>query len=129
MTEPMRPNGSQGDKTTASDQRRIVVDSAGAATNYSNSCHVASTKEEIVLNFGLNQAWDQGQADMRVQVTNRIILSPFAAKRLALLLGAVVQQYERQFGALDHTAPAVASSSSSGTGSARMAANDGGSAP
>ena len=129
MTEPMRPNGSQGDKTTASDQRRIVVDSAGAATNYSNSCHVASTKEEIVLNFGLNQAWDQGQADLRVQVTNRIILSPFAAKRLALLLGAVVQQYERQFGALDHTAPAVASSSSSGTGSARMAANDGGSAP
>jgi len=125
----MRPNGSQGDKTTASDQRRIVVDSAGAATNYSNSCHVASTKEEIVLNFGLNQAWDQGQADMRVQVTNRIILSPFAAKRLALLLGAVVQQYERQFGALDHAAPAAASSSSSGTGSARMAANDGGSAP
>ncbi|HQR14653.1 MAG TPA: DUF3467 domain-containing protein [Nitrospira sp.] len=110
------------------DQRRIVVDAAGAATNHANSCHVASTKEEIVLNFGLNQAWDQGQADLRVQVTNRIILSPFAAKRLALLLGAVVQQYERQYGALDHTAPAAASPSSSGAGSAHTTAHDGDSA-
>ena len=121
--------GSSDQAQAKADQRRILVDSAGAATNYSNSCHVASTKEEIVLNFGLNQAWDQGQADLRVQVTNRIILSPFAAKCLALLLGAVVQQYERQYGALDHTAPAAASSSSSGTESARMAANDGDSAP
>ncbi len=127
MTNPQA--GSSEQAPAKADQRRIVVDAAGAATNYSNSCHVASTKEEIVLNFGLNQAWDQGQADLRVQVTNRIILSPFAAKRLALLLGAVVQQYERQFGALDHTAPAVASSSSSGTGSVRMATNDGDSAP
>jgi hypothetical protein len=120
--------GSSDQAQAKADQRRILVDSAGAATNYSNSCHVASTKEEIVLNFGLNQAWDQGQADLRVQVTNRIILSPFAAKRLALLLGAVVQQYERQYGALDHTAPAAASSSSSGAGSARTTAHDGDSA-
>jgi hypothetical protein len=28
-------------------------------------------------------------------------LSPFTAKRLALFLGAVVQQYEKQFGALE----------------------------
>ncbi|HQX07981.1 MAG TPA: DUF3467 domain-containing protein [Zoogloea sp.] len=120
--------GSSDQAQAKADQRRILVDSAGAATNYSNSCHVASTKEEIVLNFGLNQAWDQGQADLRVQVTNRIILSPFAAKRLALLLGAVVQQYERQYGALDHTAPAAASSSSSGAGSACTTAHDGDSA-
>ncbi|MEK6801414.1 MAG: DUF3467 domain-containing protein [Nitrospirota bacterium] len=107
------------------DQRRILVDAAGAATNYSNSCHVASTKEEIVLNFGLNQAWDQNQADLRVQVTNRIILSPFAAKRLALLLGAVVQQYERQFGALDQGGPAAGSPPSVEKGSERLSANGG----
>ena len=100
------------------DQRRIVVDAAGAATNYANSCHVASTKEEIVLNFGLNQAWDQGQADLRVQVTNRIILSPFAAKRLALLLGAVVQQYEGQFGVLDLGGGPKPSTMSDGQGGA-----------
>ena len=114
--------GSSDQAQAKADQRRILVDSAGAATNYSNSCHVASTKEEIVLNFGLNQAWDQGQADLRVQVTNRIILSPFAAKRLALLLGAVVQQYERQYGALDLDGPAAGKTGpmpESGEGSAR----------
>ncbi len=84
-----------------SDQRRIHLDGSRATTSYANTCHVGSTKEELVLNFGLNQFWEQGQPDMRVQVTNRIILSPFAAKRLALLLGAVVQQYEGQFGVLD----------------------------
>jgi hypothetical protein len=48
---------------------------------------------------------------MQVQLTNRIILNPHTAKRLALLLGAVMQQYEKQFGALEiSTAPAQANS-------------------
>lgn len=109
----------------STEQRRIMVDTAGAATNYSNCCHVASTKEEIVLNFGLNQAWDQNQADLRVQVTNRIILSPFAAKRLALLLGAVVQQYERQFGTLDYGGSTAGSAPQSIKGSERPLSNGG----
>lgn len=91
-----------------SEQRRIHLDGSRATTSYANTCHVGSTKEELVLNFGLNQFWEQGQPDVRVQVTNRIILSPVAAKRLALLLGAVVQQYEGQFGVLDLSAGAKA---------------------
>lgn len=83
------------------EQRRIHVDGSRAATSYANTCHVASTKEEIVLNFGLNQSWEPGQPDMRVQVTNRIIVSPFAAKRLALLLDVVMKQYEARFGVLE----------------------------
>jgi hypothetical protein len=63
--------------------------------------NVASTREEVVLNFGLNQAWERPEQEVQVQLTNRIILNPHTAKRLTLLLGAVVQQYERQFGALD----------------------------
>jgi hypothetical protein len=57
-------------------------------------------REEVVLNFGVNQAWERPESDVPVQATNRIILNPFTAKRLALLLGAVVQQYEARFGAL-----------------------------
>lgn len=83
------------------EQRRIHLDSSRAATSYANTCHVASTKEEIVLNFGLNQSWDHGQQDIQVQLTNRIILSPFAAKRLALLLDNVIKQYEARFGTMD----------------------------
>ena len=108
-----------------SDQRRIHLDGSRAATTYANTCHVGSTKEEIILHFGLNQAWEQGKQDVRVQVTNRIILSPFAAKRLALLLGAVVQQYERQFGALDHGGSTAGSAPQSPKGSEHPLSNGG----
>jgi hypothetical protein len=36
-----------------------------------------------------------------VQLTDRIILSPFAAKRLAALLGNVIREYETRFGQLN----------------------------
>ncbi|NOS78790.1 MAG: DUF3467 domain-containing protein [Nitrospira sp.] len=74
---------------------------------YANVCNVSSTQEEVVLNFGLNQAWERESREMQVQLTNRIILGPFAVKRLALLFGAVVQRYQRQFGELDLTGQAA----------------------
>jgi hypothetical protein len=36
-----------------------------------------------------------------VKLNSRVILSPFAAKRLSLLLNSVVQQYEARFGVMD----------------------------
>ena len=54
----------------------------------------------MVLLFGLPQAWQSGQKEVTVQLTDRIILSPFAAKRLMGLLGNVVREYENRFGAL-----------------------------
>jgi hypothetical protein len=53
----------------------------------------------------LNQAWERESRKMQVQLTNRIILSPFAAKRLAMLLPAVMQQYEARYGSINLTAP------------------------
>jgi hypothetical protein len=41
----------------------------------------------LVLLFGINQAWHGGQKEVTVQLTDRIILSPHAAKRLSILLG------------------------------------------
>jgi hypothetical protein len=61
--------------------------------------------EEVVLNFGLNQAWERGQASTQVHLTDRIIVNPHTAKRVALLLNAVVQQYESRFGSLDSSMP------------------------
>lgn len=111
MTEVADNGGNQAQ--APNEQRRILLDASTAAASYANTCHVASTKEEIILNFGLNQSWEQNPQGVRVQVTNRIILSPFAAKRLALLLSAVVQQYEGQFGVLDLNGPAAGTGSPS----------------
>jgi hypothetical protein len=62
---------------------------------------VSSTREEVVMLFGVNQAWNRGQKEVTIQLTDRIIVSPFAAKRLSVLLGAVVKEYENRFGALN----------------------------
>jgi len=49
------------------------------------------------LMFGVNQAWHAGTKAVTVQLTDRIILSPHAAKRLSVLLGNIVKQHEDRF--------------------------------
>jgi hypothetical protein len=75
-------------------------DDTNLKSSYANVCNVSSTREEVVLVFGINQAWERGQSEIQVQLTDRIILSPFAAKRLASLLTNVVREYENRFGEL-----------------------------
>ena len=79
----------------------IRWDDSNLKSSYANVCNVSSTREEVVLVFGINQAWERGQAEMHVQLTDRIILSPFAAKRLTSLLNNVVREYESRFGTLN----------------------------
>jgi Protein of unknown function (DUF3467) len=76
-------------------------DDSELKSSYANVCNVSSTQEEIVLVFGINQAWERGQKDVQVQLTDRIILSPFAAMRLATLLNNIMREYETRFGPLN----------------------------
>jgi hypothetical protein len=80
-------------------------DDSHMRSGYANVCNVTSTREEVVLLFGMNQAWNRGQKEVTIQLTDRIIISPYAAKRLATLLDGVVKEYERRFGALSVEAP------------------------
>ncbi len=80
-------------------------DDTGMKSSYANVCNVASTREEVVLLFGVNQAWHAAQREIPVQLTDRIILSPFAAKRLSILLANVLREYESRFGALPEPRP------------------------
>ena len=80
---------------------KVKWDDSTMKTAYANVCNVSSTREEVTLLFGVNQAWQNSQKELVVQLTDRIILSPFAAKRLAALLGTVVKEYETRFGGLD----------------------------
>lgn len=87
---------------------RIRWNTENLKSSYANVCNVTSTREEVVLNFGINQAWERGQTDMEIQLTNRIILSPFAAKRLVLMLNRLMAEYESRYGELSlETAPDV----------------------
>ena len=84
----------------AAEGMRVRWDGANMKSSYGNVCNVASTREEVVLLFGINQAWHAGQREVAVQLTDRIILSPFAAKRLNVLLENVLKEYESRFGVL-----------------------------
>jgi hypothetical protein len=86
---------------TAGGASTVRWDDSNLKSSYANVCNVSSTREEVVLVFGINQAWERGQSQVQVQLTDRIILSPFAAKRLAGLLNNIVREYEARFGPLN----------------------------
>ena len=85
----------------AGGQPKIVWDDTKMRSVYCNVSNVAGGREEIVLLFGMNQAWHSGQKEIKVELSDRIVLSPFAAKRLSMLLNNVLADYEKRYGKLD----------------------------
>jgi hypothetical protein len=86
-------------------QPKIVWDDSGMRSVYANVTNVTGGREELIILFGMNQAWQPGQKEVKVQLTERVVLSPFAAKRLAILLGKTLGEYEKRFGTLEIGAP------------------------
>lgn len=69
-------------------------------SSYVNFANANSTKEEVVLNFGMNNTWDRVSPEVEIELAHRIVMSPFAAKRLAELLGKLISEYEGRYGEL-----------------------------
>ena len=88
-------------KKKANNLPTIRWDDSKMRSVYANVCNVSSTREEVTLLFGTNQAWRSGQKEVGIELTDRVIVSPFAAKRLSVLLSGVVAEYEKRFGTLD----------------------------
>ena len=85
----------------ASGGTKVRWDDSKMKSTYANVCNVASTREEVTLLFGTNQTWHTGGKEVIVELSDRIILNPYAAKRMAGLLNAVIKQYEERFGPID----------------------------
>jgi hypothetical protein len=58
------------------DQPKIVWDSSNMRSAYANVFNVVGVREEFVLFYGMNQAFDARQNELKVQLTDRIVLSP-----------------------------------------------------
>ena len=80
---------------------KIKWDDSGMKSAYANVCNVTSTREEVVLLFGMHQAWNRSQKEIAIQLTDRIVINPYAAKRLSMLLANVVKEYESRFGTIN----------------------------
>ena len=86
-------------------QPKIRWDSSDMRSAYTNVFNVSGTREEFVMLFGMNQAWDAGQQELKVQLTDRIIMNPVAAKRFSTLLVNVIKDFENRYGAIDIESP------------------------
>ncbi|HEX4410177.1 MAG TPA: DUF3467 domain-containing protein [Xanthobacteraceae bacterium] len=98
------PSTSESQSTPAEPIRPATVqwNDKNMATHFANVVNVQSTREQVDLFFGTNQTWNvAGNSQVAVDLTNRIILTPFAAKRLWTVLGGVLREYETRHGALD----------------------------
>ena len=122
----MRHMSDDPKKAAAGAQREMPSvhwDDTQMSTSYANVVNAVSSREEFTLFFGTNQTWNARDKEFRVQLTDRIILNPHAAKRLLTLLAAVMKEYESRFGKvnIDLGNPAAAA--------AAMAAAGGGAKP
>jgi hypothetical protein len=83
---------------------QIRWDDSQMASSYANVVNATSSREEVTLFFGTNRTWNAAELDkVVVNLSNRIILNPHAAKRLLTLLAAVLAEYERRYGKVNIT--------------------------
>ena len=104
MTDKKNETAPAADKGQAQ-APAVRWDDSDLRTSYANVCNVSSTREEVTLLFGTNNNWHTGQKDITVGLSNRIVLNPYAAKRLKILLDDVLGQYEKRFGNLQIEVP------------------------
>lgn len=81
-------------------QVKVDVDDTSAPVSYSSTVRVSGTAEEFTLDFA-GQLRPAGQNRATLKIDNRVVLSPWAAKRLAMTLGQAVQRYEQAYGKLE----------------------------
>lgn len=103
MTQP--PNS---DETTPKGPRSVTLpngqvqfDTSDLKSSYSNVCNGSSTREEVVLNFGENDAWEIGGDKLKVRLRHRIVMSPHAAKRVRDMMVRLIDEHESRYGKLE----------------------------
>jgi hypothetical protein len=89
------------DETSRSpESMQVPVDESHIAATYANFCRVTGTPEELIVDFGLNKQVG-GTSPETIQLTQRIIVNFYTAKRLAGALIMAVQRHEQAFGQLE----------------------------
>ena len=92
-------------------QPEIVLNEKGAHAAYANFARVTATPEEVIVDFALNpNPFLSGKQE--VNVTQRLIMNFYTAKRLCSALAMTLQRHEQTFGNIEldvrrraHTTP------------------------
>lgn len=100
--------------TSTQRQVRLRVNDQNLETLYANAFRSSNSAEELFLDLGVNTIVrspasgneDNGDGDassggeIRFDVSHRVIMNYYTAKRMAMLLSNVVRQHEQRFGEL-----------------------------
>jgi len=79
---------------------KVNVDDSSVNASYANFCRVSSTPEELILDLGLNpHPYSTGETT--IEVSQRVILNHYTAKRLLSALSMALQRHEQAFGVLE----------------------------
>lgn len=79
----------------------VVWNDSAMQTSFANVVNVQGTREQIEFFFGTNRTWNSGSTGpVQVDLTDRIIMTPYATKRLHQILTGVLREYESRHGVL-----------------------------
>lgn len=93
--------GAQNPTTTDSRTgANITWNDENIDSKYANIATVTATREEFFFLFGTHQNWRgvEENKSVEVKLSTRMVLNPYAAKRLMLILGQTIKAYESRFG-------------------------------
>jgi hypothetical protein len=97
---PVREPATEAAAPQQSQQVQVHVDDSKASATYANFCRVTGSPEELIVDFGLNPQ-PVGIPKDPIQVSQRVILNFYTAKRLLAALQMSVQRHEAVFGVLE----------------------------
>ena len=79
--------------TPGAPQRRLRMDTANMKSAYCNFFAAQDNPNEVVLNFGFNQALGSTEQDLHVQLLQQVILHPATARQVK---DALVTLFEKR---------------------------------
>jgi len=96
-------NPQVGSQSAQAQQMQVTLREEKAANIYSNVSRVAMgpQAEEVVLDLGTMMHDSAKPEALVMDISARVYMSVFAAKKLALTLSQAVQRYEQQFGPVE----------------------------
>jgi hypothetical protein len=81
-------------------QPEIILNEKQAHVAYANFARVTATPEEVIIDYCLNpNPFAQGRSEL--DVSHRLIMNFYTAKRLFSALGMTLQRHEQGFGPIE----------------------------
>ena len=96
-TEPTVPDV---DNPPGPPPAKLESDDSKSIACYANFCRITGTTEEMIIDFGFTPQPTNPPLDP-IDVTQRVVMNLYTAKRLLQVLQMAVQRHEAAFGVLE----------------------------